>query len=364
MRARGRAARSGLCAVVVALAVAPVAAGAEVGPGDQDAHRGADHRDTAPAAVDAVDVPDPADVATTDASGPVAAAVGVLGRADERPAITRSSAPGAPPPPIADEPEPDPDVAGASDRFLAAFGDHEAAEQVEGEPDTFHWAVLIGVDAYQGRTGNTLGSVADVGVMEAELAERGWRDDHVLVLTDDLADRHMITEAMSWLARKTDDRSTVVLSYSGHLRHRDGTTALWPADNAFIWADELGERLGAIRGHQLWFSLQGCHAAGLAAPGVEGDGRIVTYSSQTPQKSYEDPEVGMSVQGFFLFAEAFRDGWGDVHGDEDGVTSVQEAYDWAAPRIGVRTNGYQTPVLVDGLGRSFHLEIDDAAHLR
>jgi hypothetical protein len=238
--------------------------------------------------------------------------------------------------------------------FADAFPDHVAAHQRPDDPASFHWAVVVGVNRYQ-RAGDTLGSVADATVLRDELLRRGWRADHVLVLTDEQATGAMVRQTLAWLARSTDERSTVVFSMSGHARHASGVSALWPTDSDFIWASELGELLAPIRADQLWASFQGCHAEGLRASGVEGPGRVITYSSKTAEKSFEDPEVGHSVLGNYLFREGFQLGWGDGNGD--GRVSVQEAFAWAAPRATTRTAGQQTPVIADGLGRPFYLEV-------
>lgn len=238
--------------------------------------------------------------------------------------------------------------------FAAAFPQHVAAYQRADDPASAHWAVIVGVNRYQ-RAGSTLGSVADALVLRDELLDRGWRSDQVLVLLNEQATGALVRQALAWLARSTDDRSTVVFSMSGHIRHQNGVSALWPTDSDYIWADELGRLLGAIEAKQLWASLQGCHAEGLRAPGVEGPNRLITYSSELAEKSYEDPEVGHSVMGNYLFREGFQLGWGDLDGN--GRVSVQEAFTWAAPRANTRTAWQQTPVIADGLDRPFYLEI-------
>jgi hypothetical protein len=244
--------------------------------------------------------------------------------------------------------------------FAEEFPAHAAAVQDPADPATLHWAVIIGVNDYEGRTGNTFGSVPDALVLRQLLLDRGWRDDHILLLTDRTASHDRIVRAIEWLARSTDERSTVVFSKSGHIRHSGGRTGLWPADNQYLWAEDFGRMIGAVQADKMWVTLQGCHAAGMSAPGVEAPGRIVTYSSPVTQKSFEDPETGHSLQGFYLFVEGIRDGWGDADGD--GRVSVQEAHAFGAPRAEIRSSGLQRPVMVDGLGgRPFHLEIDHAA---
>lgn len=256
------------------------------------------------------------------------------------------------------EREPAPERAPATpseQAFADKYPDHHAARQVAGEASTFHWAVIVGVNDYQGRTGSTLGSVADAQVLRDDLVRRGWRGDHVLVLTDGDGTHDWIVRALEWLQRKTDDRSTVVFSFSGHMRHASGNSAIWPADNTYLWNADFGRLIGAVQADRMWVSLQGCHAEGMRAPGVEGPNRVVTYSSTTPEKSYEDPDVGHSVQGNYLFREGISEGWGN-DGMREGV-SVQGAFAWAAPRANTRTAGLQTPVIADGLGEPFTLDI-------
>lgn len=249
--------------------------------------------------------------------------------------------------------------------FAEEFPRHAAARQSQGDPASFRWAVIVGVNAYQGRTRDTIGSVADATVLRDVLLAQGWREDHILVLTDGAATHDRIIRGIEWLIRSTDARSTAVFSFSGHMRRqggdpdRDGVAVdvgLWPTDNRFIWDSDLGRMLGAVPAGRLWASLQGCHAGGLATAALEKPGRVVTYSSLASQKSYEDPEVGHSVQGFYLFNEGFSQGWADAN--KDGMVTVQEAHQWAAPRANVRTSGYQSPQLFDGLGgQPFRLDL-------
>jgi hypothetical protein len=87
---------------------------------------------------------------------------------------------------------------------------------------------------------------------------------------------------------------------------------------------------------------------------------VLTYSSETLEKSYEDPDAGYSVWGSFLLDEAL---W-RAETVRSPRASVQEAFEAAAPRAHQRTvgqrSGPQTPVLHDGPGEPFHLEIEPA----
>lgn len=284
----------------------------------------------------------------------------------------------APAPPPADPPAPPPAFpphadprqailsagAGSAEILAAEYPDHAAARQVDGEPASFSWAVVVGINDHEGATRDNVASAQDAVLLREQLLARGWRDDHILVLTDRHAGHDRIVRALEWLARSTDARSRFVFSYSGHTRQRsgdpdgDGETldeGLWPADNRYLWDADLGRLLGAVRAGEGWISIQACEAAGFADPGITGPGRVVTWSSREDEKSFEDPDAGFSVQGSYLLEEGFRDGYGDA--DADGRVSVQEAAVWAGPRAHLRTAGQQSPQLSDSLGRPFFLEI-------
>lgn len=274
----------------------------------------------------------------------------------------------APAPPSAPAAEPRMRAASAetdSERvFRERFPVQAAARQVEGDRATFHWAVLVGVNRYEGRTKDTIGSVADATLLRAELLRRGWREDHILLLTDHQATHDDIVRGLEWLARKTDPRSVVVFSFSGHMRYQKGDpdgdgeyrdSGLWPSDNRYLWDADFVRMIDAVRAERMWLSFQGCHSGGMNDPGLERPGRLVTYSSLEREKSYEDPEVNHSVTGWYMFAEGMRDRFGD--GDRDGRVSVQEAHAWATPRAYTRTTQRQSMQITDGVGHPFHLEV-------
>ncbi len=232
------------------------------------------------------------------------------------------------------------------------FPAHAQARQRD-DAASRRWALVVGVNAYQGGgVADTFGSVPDARVLAGMLEDAGWRDDHVLVLTDADATGEMIRAGIEWLADRTDGTSEVVVSFSGHLQHRDGVTALWPADHDYLWAHEVGDRFAGVEADRMWMSFQGCHAQGLRSPQLHRDGRVITYSSKTAEKSHEDPETGHSVQGHYLFAEALRVGDRETAAEPP---SVQEAFREAAPRIHHRTAEQQTPQIWDGLDEPFRL---------
>lgn len=294
-------------------------------------------------------------------AGWMAAAAPVAAAADARLVTEPESIPSRPDP--APPPAPTP-AATFADRFPA----QHAATQDPADPASTRWALLIGINEHRGVADN-VGSRQDAEDLRAQLLARGWRDDHILVLTDRQATRDGIVAGIAWLADKTDERSVAVFHYSGHSkkwygRDVDGDgevtdEGLWPSDNRFIVDSELVGLLDPVRPHALWLSFATCNAAGLADPGLARPGRILTFSSGEPQKSYEHPSWGNSVWGWLVIDQALGRGLGDL--DQDGRVTVEEAFAWARPRAADTTRrqryGAQEGVIVDLLDGDLDLNV-------
>lgn len=257
-------------------------------------------------------------------------------------------------------------------RFASRFPAHAAATQDPDDPASSRWAVLVGVNEHQGSTRANVGSRQDAESLYAHLMDMGWSEDHVLLLTDELATRETIVEAVAWLARKTDDASVAVFSYSGHAKQwpgedRDGDgevpdEALWPTDNQHIVDGEFADMMADVEAGRLWVNFMACEAAGFLDPGLVREGRIVTYSSAEVEKSYEDPSVGHSVWGWNLTVNGLR--LGEADSNEDGEVTVQEAAAYAIPRAAQRTTGQrygtQNGGMVDQSHGEFSLTLPSA----
>lgn len=280
----------------------------------------------------------------------------------------------APPPAPAPAPAPDREARSepadpARQRFEQAFPAQAGAGQDARDPATTRWAVVVGINEHQGRVRDNVGSRQDAEELALHLRQLGWRDDHVLLLTDATATYENITQAIAWLARKTDGESVAVFHYSGHTKKWYGQDAdgdgevtdegLWPSDNRYIIDSEWVARMAHVGAGRLWVNIGGCEAAGLADPGLARAGRLLTFSSTESQKSYEDPGVSNSVWGYYLFDEGLLRGRGDRDGD--GNVTVEEAFNHAAPRAAQRTQGQrygpQQAVVIDDVPGDFDLRI-------
>lgn len=244
-------------------------------------------------------------------------------------------------------------------RFNELFPDQAAATQDVRDPSTTRWAVLIGINDHQGPTRDNIGSRQDAELLHAHLLSLGWRADHIVLLTDALAVRDNIEEAIAWLGRKTDPDSVAILSYSGHTKQWWGEDVdgdgeipdegLWPSDNDRIPDGEFVARMAPVDAGKLWINIAACEAEGFADPGLARPGRTMTFASQEDEKAYEEPRENLSIWGHHLIERGMVERRADTNGD--GRVSVEEAFHFAVPpaaeRSRIGSHGSQHGVIVD-----------------
>ncbi len=258
-------------------------------------------------------------------------------------------------------------------RFTEDFPEQSAATIDPGDPAGNHWAVLIGINDHQGPTRDNIGSRQDAELLRSHLVELGWRDDHIVLLTDDTAVRDNFEEAISWLARKTDQDSVAIFHYSGHTKQwwgqdvdGDGEVpdeGLWPSDNDRIPDGEFVERMAAVDAGRLWINIAACEAEGFADPGLARTGRTMTFSSGEEEKSYEEPRENLSIWGHHLIKRGMVERLADTNGD--GRVTVEEAFHFAVPPAAARSvigsHGSQNGVIVDQDPAPFVLDVRERA---
>lgn len=218
------------------------------------------------------------------------------------------------------------------------------------------WALIVGVDRFQGATRPNFGAVNDAADVRQALLKAGWADDHIKVLTDGGATAAAIRSGLQWLVDHSGPTSMSVFHYSGHVKQVGPTEYLWPHDNAFIADVELAGKLRQLKG-QAWIDISGCEAAGFDE-GVSAPNRLFTASSRANEKSYEIPDMRQSVFTLLLVEQALVNGAGDAN--RDGRVSVQEAFAYAAeraPKITAgQSQGAQHPVMAGWDGTPLFLD--------
>ena len=239
---------------------------------------------------------------------------------------------------------------------LAVAGVLTVPEVGAATPPGGKWALIVGVDLFQGGTRPNFGGKADAADMRNALLRNGFADDHIRVLTDSGATAADIRAGLAWLVSNSSPTTFSVFSYSGHVKQEGSTEYLWPHDNAFIADTELAGSLNQLAG-KAWVNISGCEAAGFDV-GVSSPTRLFTASSQATEKSYEWPEAGASVFSYYLVRRGMLEGLADSN--RDFRISVQEAFRYAATNAPAFTagqaQGAQHPYMAGGSGGDLYLD--------
>ena len=221
------------------------------------------------------------------------------------------------------------------------------------------WALIIGLDHFQGKTRPNVGAVGDTRAFHDALVQKGWRDDHIVVLTDGAASQQAIRNGFRWLHDVTQNdngNSFAVVHYSGHVKQAGGHEYLWPYDNQFISDSEFVGAMHNIPGW-LWVDVSGCEAQGFN-DGISGPQRMFTSSSASNEKSYENPQWKQSVFTGLEITQSILQNMGDYN--HDGHITIQEAFVYAAQRAPGMTQGQdygpQHPYLAGGDGTEWFLD--------
>lgn len=218
------------------------------------------------------------------------------------------------------------------------------------------YALIVGIDKFQGGTRPNHGAVNDAADVRQALLNAGWADDHIKVLTEGAATAAGIRAGLQWLVDRSTPNGMSVFHYSGHVKQVGSTEYLWPHDNAFIADTELAGKLRQLKG-QAWVDISGCEAAGFDE-GISAPNRLFTASSRATEKSYELPDMRQSVFTLLLVEQGLIAGAADTNGDRR--VSIQEAWGYAAHRAPQLTagqsQGAQHPVMTGWDGSPLYLD--------
>lgn len=218
------------------------------------------------------------------------------------------------------------------------------AQAVPSQED--RWALLIGVEQYQGRTQDLVGGEGDVRLMRELLISNGWRSERIRTLTNHQATASGIRAGLEWIASNCGSPSSrCVVHYTGHTKQISTGEGgerlheyLWPTDNKFISDTEFAGYMRRLNGHA-WVNISACEAAGFD-DGISSPKRLFTGASGEYEKAYEHPGWRTSIWNGLLVRDAILQGKGDADGD--GSVSLAEAFSYGALRAPGLTAGQAT----------------------
>ena len=220
------------------------------------------------------------------------------------------------------------------------------------------WAVVIGIEHYDGDTHPTYGGEGDASAFMRLLTQAGWPSSHILELVDGQATGANIRGAMSWLVAHSSPNSFTVFHYSGHVCEQgrgpcsNPDKFLWSVDNQLISNAEFGQTMRGLQGWS-WIDIAGCEAAAFDQ-GLSSPQRFFTGSSMANETSYEVPDWHESVWTGLVVDEGILQRQAATG---SGPVSIQAAVRWAQARATQMTAnqpaGAQHPYAVGGTGEWF-----------
>jgi Caspase domain/TIR domain len=235
-------------------------------------------------------------------------------------------------------------------------------------------ALVVGIAAYRRLRplpATVRNDAATVARALADPAVGAYDPTRVRTLLDEEACASALRAALDNLARNTNDRSTVLIYFSGHGGRLPSGDFLLPVDAVYpdeaalagsaLSAAEFSAALRAIRARKLLVILDCCHAggvgeakdfrAGLSAPTLEqlqaGFGRVVLASSLAAEESWVRPGDAHS-----LFTKHLLAGLRGGVPAPDGLVRVFDLFHYLQPRVTAEQPN-QHPLLKAEVGENF-----------
>lgn len=190
------------------------------------------------------------------------------------------------------------------------------------------WALVIGVDNYQGTTFDLRAGKADARDMDAVLDRYGVPASQRRVLLDGQATLAAAHDSLDWLARNAGPDSTVVIFFSGHVREvvgdRDGDgeeidEAILLPDGGELFDGDVARALDGMRTDRVWLVIAGCYGGGF--DDAMAPGRVLTGAAPEGELAYENDRFGRTYLVEYMIRRAMLEG---------SAPTIQDAFAQAA----------------------------------
>jgi len=221
-------------------------------------------------------------------------------------------------------------------------------------------ALVVGVADYPG-TGNDLQYTDDdARGMKEVLKQNGWNENDITLFVDSQGTEGAITSKLNEIAGQTTASSISLFFFSGHGTQNSNGEAICCYDSN-MYDTELNNILNNFNGRVVVI-LDTCFSGGMGPPGFAfnvnefvasflqtlgagNENRVILMACAANEVSYETSELQSGVFSYFVI-EGLR-GDADHEGNNDGVTTAEETFDYAGPK----TTNYmseQHPQIYDG----------------
>ncbi|MDD5502413.1 MAG: PKD domain-containing protein, partial [Candidatus Thermoplasmatota archaeon] len=202
------------------------------------------------------------------------------------------------------------------------------------------WALLVGMCDYPpiGAGGSDLEDCyMDVASARKVLTASGFAGERIRILENQSATVNAVKEGLQWLADSADADSEVFFYYSGHGESIGIDSAIDVFDGA-VWTTDMEPILSGLQSKKAFFGFDACQNGAMdgvgtgplhVTEGLAAPGRIIVSASSEATLSYSTGSGGAFTRAFI--EEGLLGGAGDsfLQGNNDGKTSIEEAFNYA-----------------------------------
>jgi uncharacterized repeat protein (TIGR02543 family) len=199
-----------------------------------------------------------------------------------------------------------------------------------GEDEAECWAVIVGVSDYE-ELPDLNYCDDDARGLSNELSPV-WGDDHIEVLTNSMATKRGIENAVTdWLASREGANDTVLFFFSGHggweyVCPHDSLTQYYDND---IFGEELDSWLNTLDSEKIIVITDSC-VSGTFLKEVSRNGRVILTACSPDEEAYDDSILEHGVFSYYI-TEAFSEFEASDTNDNSEL-SIEEIFEYARTR--------------------------------
>ncbi|MCX8192011.1 MAG: caspase family protein, partial [Nitrososphaerales archaeon] len=236
-----------------------------------------------------------------------------------------------------------------------------ASSFIRPPPSERRWAVIIGISDYDG-TKNDIKYADDdaIDMLHTLINVYGYKRENIRLLISDYqinnATRDNIIDAINWLRDKeVSEEDEVVFFYSGHGARGmandgdneaidEGIVPYESTSKSIIWDGELKAMFSNFNSKRIVFIFDSCYSGGMTD--LKATGRIIVMSCSESGLSYEYDTLRNGVFTYFYVEEGMLMRLADTN-PNDGNVTVEEAFNYAKPKVSSYANRKQVPTISD-----------------
>jgi len=198
------------------------------------------------------------------------------------------------------------------------------------EDEAEFWAVIVGITEYE-KYDELPYTREDAQALANQLSPI-WGSDHIKLITDSMATKDDIEDAITdWLASREKANDVVLFSFAGYGEIDDDALAPYDAYYKETWinSSELRDWLSVLDSEKVVIILDMAHAGRFEA-NLRDSGRIILMSSRSDEACWDSNTLNDDIFLYYIM-EAFSD-FDAADSNSNMELSAEEVFNYAQPK--------------------------------